>query len=593
MPKRLPFYRTWVLAFLSGFSVACISSDVVEPGRRFSHPPLLDLVPADGYTRGALITQTSVSFPDTAASGSIDLIGYPGASGPVLIEVVGTINLTNGTVPLTELLDPGSIMYYRPNGDFYVRSMGFHFRKVSSGGSATYMPPPVLTASDSILLVDDSAGVHGLRLLWDAGPETFTGYNVADPNFPWSCGLMISFLCYPAPGFDSLRVSGAPPSGTIQVRVYAIAPDTLSLVCTPNPVTRGVETTCHASAPPGGTINGWGYLGPWQAGLGDSLRIVRNSSDTVWSGTAVLSGQVSVIGTIHGVPDTARATLVVNRRTGSSWRWDQGDKWSYQQDGLPVKCIWGDYKIGVPAGLGRNRRLSTCSTNPDQVVRIEPSVVAAPDSGFTADSVRSGPNTGLWYVTAVHYRMDRASEMNPFIRPNGHVDTLPLTLPSGATHPDTKICWSNVPAFRFNRVIVNFYTYNQSCRLFSLTDFYAKLWAHEGFGTLNPLDSLVANGHEARARIAARDSVNDPYRIAEPMWDFTRSALRQNLKVLVDGADRRILVMADADTLHTFVRNNYVVQGQCGKAWVFRPHIHPDTNRYWNIQVIQQNGSCP
>ena len=130
-------------------------------------------------------------------------------------------------------------------------------------------------------------------------------------------------------------------------------------------------------------------------------------------------------------------------------------------------------------------------------------------------------------------------------------------------------------------MVVNFHTYNSVCRSFSLTAFFSGILAHEGLGTLNPLDPAVANGHEARRRIAARDSTNDPYRIAEPVVNTSRDAILSTVRLDVDAADQRI--RASADNGHAFVKNNYVVQGLCGKAWVF----HTTTVAYAQI-LIQQ-----
>ncbi|MGH7426937.1 MAG: hypothetical protein ACREJ4_00985 [Candidatus Methylomirabilaceae bacterium] len=183
-----------------------------------------------------------------------------------------------------------------------------------------------------------------------------------------------------------------------------------------------------------------------------------------------------------------------------------------------------------------------------------------PDSGFSADSVTAGPNVGLWYVVSAHYYMDRTSEMNPFIRPGGRPDTL-------TNNADIRACRHALG--NINPVVVNFYTYNTVCRGFSLTPMYEGLWKHEGFGTHTPpTDPAVANGHEARRRIAARESLNDPYRMIESYVNSSYVDLRQIARDSVLRAD--VTIASGADGAHLFVKDNYVGSGnKCGEAWVF------------------------
>jgi hypothetical protein len=94
------------------------------------------------------------------------------------------------------------------------------------------------------------------------------------------------------------------------------------------------------------------------------------------------------------------------------------------------------------------------------------------------------------------------------------------------------------------------------------------LWKHEGFGTKDPLDPNVANGHEARRRIAARDTLNDPYRMIESYVNTSYMNLRDVVRDSVRRAD--ITIAQGADGAHVFVKDNYVQPGnKCGAAWVF------------------------
>jgi hypothetical protein len=80
-------------------------------------------------------------------------------------------------------------------------------------------------------------------------------------------------------------------------------------------------------------------------------------------------------------------------------------------------------------------------------------------------------------------------------------------------------------------------------------------------------------------RIAAREPINDPYRFAEPLVRATYLDLRTDLTIAVDLAEQRIDPAADPD--HVAVNNNYLVQGSCGKAWVFDTPLR----RYNQIQL--------
>lgn len=366
---------------------------------------------------------------------------------------------------------------------------------------------------------------------------------------------------------DSLVIEGPDPwtfdvqGPTGRARLdYTITYDP-SLVIDCDTVVRGKTETCQILGSVD-SVSGWRFVGPVPPGLNDSVRVASPSTELTWTGVAVVSGIVSAIVTIGGAPDTLSDSLTIVDRAGSAWRWDSGNKWTLRQDGPPL-CTHTNFVVPGSTRLAVNRRTSTCAEfDQQQRVSIEPSVRSpvAQDSGFTADTVRGGPNDGLWYVTAVHDYMDRTSEMNPFIRPGGPTDTL-------INNTDQRVCRQALNLSRNTPVVVNFHTYNTACRSFSLTGMFDAIWAHEGLGTNNPLDPILANGHEARRRNAARDSINDPYRIAEPLVRASYADLRFSLTLDVDEADQRISAAADPD--HAFVGNNYLVQGNCGSAWVF------------------------
>jgi hypothetical protein len=96
---------------------------------------------------------------------------------------------------------------------------------------------------------------------------------------------------------------------------------------------------------------------------------------------------------------------------------------------------------------------------------------------------------------------------------------------------------------------------------------FLAILSHEGYGTKDQNNLALANGHEARKRIAARQTDNDPYRFAEKQVHVDSTNLRtvvgQGVKFLDD------VISLVGDTGHTYVYDNYLVGGNCGKAYMF------------------------
>ena len=165
-------------------------------------------------------------------------------------------------------------------------------------------------------------------------------------------------------------------------------------------VERGQTVTCQITTSVD-TVLGWQFAGvPWLQP--DTFYVTSLASELSWSGVAVLRGKVSAIVMANGVTDTLFGLLAVNDRL---WSW--ANQWTFTQD-LGEDCGWKTFYLGDSVLLGLNSRASGCGLG-----SIDPPVDAFPDSGFVTDSVRGGPNDGLWYVTGLRYRMDRGSSMNP------------------------------------------------------------------------------------------------------------------------------------------------------------------------------------
>jgi hypothetical protein len=80
-------------------------------------------------------------------------------------------------------------------------------------------------------------------------------------------------------------------------------------------------------------------------------------------------------------------------------------------------------------------------------------------------------------------------------------------------------------------------------------------------------DYQLANGHEARRWLAARDSANDPMRIVEGIVHPDSLAHNALIETGLDDADDRIWSISSD---HNYVKDNYLKKnGQCGTAWVY------------------------
>jgi hypothetical protein len=90
----------------------------------------------------------------------------------------------------------------------------------------------------------------------------------------------------------------------------------------------------------------------------------------------------------------------------------------------------------------------------------------------------------------------------------------------------------------------------------------------------------VANGHEARAQIAARDTLNDPKRLVESYVNISKEYLQAVLTDSVWEAGERIRKFSGD---HTKVKDNYKQGNQCGQAWV----LDTDSLKYLKVRITQ------
>ncbi|HUL04111.1 MAG TPA: hypothetical protein VLV16_12880 [Gemmatimonadales bacterium] len=181
--------------------------------------PTLELVEDNTLPVGALIHEVTIGMPEEGAvSGSAVLLNLGDVTGPVVVELAGEITAPPQSVPVTELLAPGAVMWFHVNGDFYIRFASIAVVQVNPGGGRELQSLQPSAPRNQIRFRDQGAGLHGLEVVWDFGEPVWTGRNLNDPHWGNLCpGLDDDVVCWVAPAD---RISDAAPQGTITVRVY-------------------------------------------------------------------------------------------------------------------------------------------------------------------------------------------------------------------------------------------------------------------------------------------------------------------------------------------------------------------------------------
>lgn len=547
---------------------------------------------------GGCVPEATVTFEGDKEVTEINFTPTDGGSGCVIDASQYGVELADPTASDTpqgdsewqarsgtEVIDPPSPSYaaealYSPYQAFIefgppARSVTFHY---SSPVENAWWDGELVTGVDSMKVCAVSHGGGGFYNFWDcetlhANAEDWNSLDTWTPVTLSASWDAIEFLWFDGPAYiDDLVVRrSAPPA----------------LVC--DTVVRGHIAACEIARTVDEVV-GWEFRGPLPlplAGQPDTFSVGEPSPATSWSGTAVLSGTVAATVVMNGGADTTvfSGDLVVLDRPEGEWRWGEED-WSWQ-DSTPAassQCTYSPFYAPIdtsaPAAgrLSVNRPTDTCV--PTHFGSIYPNPPAA-DSGYLQESVVSGPNDGLHYVTSASFYMDRMAEMNPFLSPTSPTrDTL-------TDNSDVRDCekWGNYP--KNQPVVTNWWEFNEKCKKnFSLDPFFAGLWAHEGLGDQSLRGTSSANGHEARRRFAANKIENDPEQIVERIVNVDTLTLRLSIWEALRPADQRI--MGAADSAHQFVKDNYTSGNKCGEVAVL------DTlqQSYFDLQVETGPGTC-
>lgn len=286
------------------------------------------------------------------------------------------------------------------------------------------------------------------------------------------------------------------------------------------------------------TVLDWRFVGSYV--FADTLIATSQANSTIWQGLVVDSGTVTVRYRNDGVTDSASAFLGVANRT--DWRWSEAD-WDLDED-VPPACIFQDWLLPFDGAvlLGRNRPQSGCLSHV-----IDPPVLTNALDGVEVAQVNDGgPNHGIWYVTEPLYRMDRATELHPWLRDGS------LELIGSNSKHDNRKCRDYLGIDKGDPVIINTFDFNLHCENDDLTPMLEAALQHEGYGSVT--SGPNANGHESRRRYFAELPEHDPHKDAEWIVGKTEAQLGERLRGVLS------LIEADLRSLgsdHTYVTGNW------------------------------------
>lgn len=430
-----------------------------------------------------------------------------------------------------------------PSCYLYPGGTSFTVEVQKVAAEVTYLPDTAIvflgdtvtfTASISPASVDGVAMPFDVPAYWQFQPDTGSVISACIPT---------AVVCQYVPlHTGTMSVSVIAQGDSLRFSSRVIVNNPLRLTCTPGSLPRGENVSCVTT-----TVDGRAFtLSEYRFTPTDTLLsavAVSAPASVTWAGTGVTPGTVKATATILGGTVFATTSLGVNAR---SWTW-VGSRWSLSQDSIPVICTYPDFTTSDSLRLGVNHRTGTCTD--DLETRIDPK--PSTDSGYVVLPVPTGPNTGMWYVDTVFYRMDRTTEINPDVRAGAPADTV--------VSPLTGACPS-APMLK------NFFDYHTTCQSVNLSAFMTGLLQHEAFGSNNnTTDSTLANGHEARARFFASLPKNDPYTLAESVVAGDSAAMVAVIFSRINVANYTIHIGAGN---HAFVNGNFgTTPPNCGTVW--------------------------
>jgi hypothetical protein len=286
-----------------------------------------------------------------------------------------------------------------------------------------------------------------------------------------------------------------------------------------------------------------------------SINVTGPTTGNVWGGIAVASGTVTAKVSIDGTPRAEPLTtpLTVSNR---GWKWIKANHWSYAR--TAQDCESKPYQYHTGALLGWTVQKGGCSPS-----MLTPNPFAPPYGGYALQSAPSGPNEGLWYVSAVSYRMDTESNINSSMKVGGApIYTL--------TNSDDKTACKKAKL-----TAANFYDFSTACKKVNLTPFFDGIWNHEGYGPNNNLA-----GHQAHLELAALFPQGDPYLSLERVFDT--NFVGADLAAINTAQDVNLFLNDQA------ANESGVNGGFCGDTWQWKT----TTNQFLLEAALGTGGRC-
>jgi hypothetical protein len=339
---------------------------------------------------------------------------------------------------------------------------------------------------------------------------------------------------YPIPDPGTPGGGGSTPCATC-------GPAVAMLTCSPRAPVRGEPVQCVVSMEDGSfpSVGGWSFQSPVGTVPGPS-------GGAEWSGPIVQDGMVTA--TMSG--NTLLFKVGVDTR---GWRWSE-EQWRLSSGTAPIPSDGNgvqEWVVDWDVRLGWNCARTGCGT----LRRVEPDIRTNDQNGYTAAQVQAGPNTGYWYVSDRTFHMDRATNLNPTIKPTAHRYLL--------AEPQARQCRQAMNLPSGTPVYVNQYEFNEVCMGVDMDAALRGLWNHEEWG------SGTGNGHEAHAYMIARQMQYDPWHAVESLVFRDEIRLRQRAVEVVDPIQTYIYEEARG---HAYAKGNW-----SGDLWLWQPSLNQFT----------------
>lgn len=175
----------------------------------------------------SLIREVTIDIPAGVSSGYFDLVIPGEISGPKIIEVVGTLALQNGTIPISTVMGLGNVLWFRHDTALVYREIGVVFTSRDTLGHSAYEPFLSGEFTDSTRVKFSPETLPGLRVEWSTSNPSVLGFpsENGSPGYDPECILQINWGCIGPtwiPPISSSTISVVPPTGSIRIRVYGI-----------------------------------------------------------------------------------------------------------------------------------------------------------------------------------------------------------------------------------------------------------------------------------------------------------------------------------------------------------------------------------